>query len=256
MAFIWNEIFRPRPQVKRLHQLQIETQGEGRYLAGRHSRLEELLRIIRIFVEFFRGMRALHRVGPAVTVFGSARFKEDHRYYQLGMNIGSELAQKGYTVMTGGGPGIMEAANRGAKQAGGQSIGCAIILPREQQPNPFLDRVVNFYYFFVRKVMLVKYSYGFIILPGGLGTLDELSEAVTLIQTGKLYDFPVILMGKEYWQGMMDWINEVMIKQGAVTQEELHFVHLTDDPQEALDIIHRTVKGLKISLTPIKSHAD
>ena len=256
MAFIWNQIFRPRPQVKRLHQLQREVQGEGRYLAGRHSRLEELLRIIRIFFEFFRGMRALHRIGPAVTVFGSARFKEDHPYYQLGMNIGAALAKAGYTVMTGGGPGIMEAANRGAKQAQGKSVGCTIILPREQRPNPFLDQVVPFYYFFVRKVMLVKYSYGFIILPGGVGTLDELHEAITLIQTGKLYDFPVILMGKDYWQGMMTWINDVMIKSGAVTQEELHFVHLTDDPKEALEIIDRTVKGLKISLTPIKSDAD
>jgi len=256
MAFIWNQIFKPHPKVKRLHQLQREVQGEGRYLAGRHSRLEELLRIIRIFVEFFRGMRALHKIGPAITVFGSARFKEDHPYYQLGMNIGATLAQAGYTVMTGGGPGIMEAANRGAKNAQGKSVGCTIMLPREQRPNPFLDQVVHFYYFFVRKVMLVKYSYGFIILPGGVGTLDELSEAITLIQTGKLYDFPVILMGKEYWQGMMTWINEVMIKSGAVTTEELHFVHLTDDPKEALEIIDRTVKGLKISLTPIKSDAD
>src|SRR6185436_6522026 len=160
-------------------------------LSGPRARLSELARVIRIAGEFLRGFRRLHFVGPCVTVFGSARFKEDHPYYTLARDIGRRLALAGATVMTGGGPGIMEAANRGAKEAGGYSIGCNIRLPLEQQPNPYLDRWVTFRYFFVRKVLLVKYSYAFVIMPGGFGTLDELFEAVTLIQTRKIESFPV-----------------------------------------------------------------
>jgi uncharacterized protein (TIGR00730 family) len=229
---------------------------EAYLLAGRHSRLREAVRVFRISLEFIRGFRALHWAGPAVTVFGSARFGEDHRYYALGRKVGEALAREGFTVITGGGPGIMEAANRGAKEAGGQSIGCNILLPHEQKPNRFLDKVVTFYYFFVRKVMLIKYSCAFVILPGGLGTLDELSEAATLIQTGKLYDFPIILMGNDYWKGFRDWLEESLIKQGAVDAEDLHFLHFTDDPQETIAIIRNSIEGLNLKLHPIASNID
>src|SRR5262245_21448532 len=169
-----------------------DTWGHGaspevrRFLQGPQARRSELFRAIRIFIEFIRGFRALHFVGPCVTVFGSARFKEDHPYYALGREVGRALARAGFTVMTGGGPGIMEAANRGAKDVGGRSVGCNIELPEEQRPNPYLDRWITFRHFFVRKVMLVKYSYAFVALPGGFGTLDEIFETATLVQTGKI----------------------------------------------------------------------
>lgn len=252
----WKSVFRPQPRIKRLKQLRSEIQGEAQYLAGRNSRTHELFRLIRISYEYLRGMMALHKIGPAITVFGSARFKEGHPYYQMGREVGEVLAKEGFTVITGGGPGIMEAANRGAKDAGGKNVGCNIILPHEQNPNPYLDKVVTFYYFFVRKVMLIKYSYAFVILPGGMGTLDEMSEAITLIQTGKLYDFPVILMGKEYWQGYNQWVQDVLVKNGAVSQSDLSFVHITDDPKEMIRIIRETVGGLGFTLTPLKSTLD
>jgi len=256
MSLLWKPQIYPKPRIKRLQQLEADVRAEAQYLAGRNSRPRELRRVMRIAFEFLRGMMALHRIGPAVTVFGSARFKEGHPYYQLGQAVGAALAREGYTVITGGGPGIMEAANRGAKETGGHSIGCNIRLPHEQSPNKYLDKVVVFYYFFVRKVMLVKYSYAFIILPGGIGTLDEMTEALTLIQTGKLYDFPVILMGTDYWKGYWDWIHGVLVKNGAVNATDLSFVHLTDDPQEAIRIIHKTVQGLGLALTPIRSTVD
>jgi uncharacterized protein (TIGR00730 family) len=252
----WKHLFYPPPRIKRLKDIQSEIQGEAKYLAGRNSKFKELLRVLRISIEYLRGMFALHKVGPAVTVFGSARFREGHPYYQLARKVGATLARQGFTVITGGGPGVMEGANRGAKEAGGQSVGCNIRLPHEQEPNPFLDKAVTLYYFFVRKVMLVKYSYAFVILPGGMGTLDELTEAVTLIQTGKLYDFPVILMGKEYWKGYMDWVQDVLIKNGAVSSTDLSFVHLTDDPEEMIQIIQNTVGGLGLTLTPLRSTLD
>lgn len=246
--------------IKRLKALKTKpkprAQSEAQFLAGRHSKLNEFMRLLRIAMEYIRGFRALHSIGPAITVFGSARFKEDHRYYQLGREIGRVLAREGYTVMTGGGPGIMEAANRGAQEAGGPSVGCNITLPHEQKPNPYLDKVVTFYYFFVRKVMLVKYSYAFVILPGGLGTLDEMTEAVTLIQTGKLYDFPVILVGTEFWQGFYDWVQGTLVKSGAVSQEDLSFVHLTDSPEKMLEIIRTTIQGIGLKLTPIHATVD
>lgn len=229
---------------------------EAYFLSGRHSRLREAIRVIKIAIEFIRGFRALHWTGPAVTVFGSARFPEGHPYYELGRQVGRALANQGFTVITGGGPGIMEAANRGAKEAGGKSIGCNIVLPHEQEPNPFLDQVITFYYFFVRKVMLIKYSHAFIILPGGLGTLDELSEAATLIQTGKLYDFPVILMGNDYWQGFRTWIDSVLVKQGAVSEDDLEFLRLTDNTQEMISIILESIDGLNLKLMPISSSTD
>ena len=164
-------------------------------LQGPHARRHELRQAVRIFSECIRGFRALHFVGPCVTVFGSARFDAAHPYYALGEEVGAKLAEIGVTVMTGGGPGLMEAANRGARRAGGRSIGCNIQLPKEQQPNPYLDRMVEFRYFFVRKLMLLKYSYAFVALPGGFGTLDEIFETLVLIQTGKIKRFPLVLLG-------------------------------------------------------------
>ena len=174
---------------------------EDRYFLERpHSRLKELVILVRAARDFIRGFRGLHFVGPCVTVFGSARFREGHLYYDLGREVGRALAGLGFTVMTGGGPGIMEAANRGAREAGGRSVGCNIIARSRTVPNPYLDRHVTCHYFFVRKVLLFKYSYAFVVLPGGLGTLDELTEALTLIQTGKIHQFPVVLMGSSYWR--------------------------------------------------------
>lgn len=158
--------------------------------------------------------------------------------------------------MTGGGPGLMEAANQGAREAGGPSIGCNIILPHEQSPNAFLDRVVTFYYFFVRKVMLVKYSYAFVFLPGGLGTLDEMAEAMTLIQTGKLYDFPVVLVGKDYWKGLLDWIEGTLVANGTVNREDLSFVHVTDEPAEVITIVQNALQGLDLGIRPLRATVD
>lgn len=256
MEISWKTLFHPQPRIKRLQQLQSNIQAEAQYLAGRNSRIKEVIRLLRIALEFLRGMRALHDVGPAITVFGSARFTENHPYYDLARKVGAALAREGFTIMTGGGPGIMEAANRGAQEVGGSSVGCNIRLPHEQSSNPYLDKVVTFYYFFVRKIMLVKYSYAFIILPGGIGTLDEMMEAITLISTGKLYDFPVILMGTEYWKGYYDWIQGVLVKNGAVNADDLNFVHMTDDPEEAVRIINLTIQGLGIQLAPIRSSIE
>jgi uncharacterized protein (TIGR00730 family) len=232
---VWRKYFFPVPplRIKRLSLLKDET----RFLAGRNSRTKEFFKVLRIAREFIRGFRALHFIGPAVTVFGSARFSEGHPYYTLGVNVGRELAEWGFTVITGGGPGLMEAANRGARENGGYTVGCNIQLPQEQMPNKYLNRVVTFYYFFVRKVMLVKYSYAFVILPGGIGTVDEMTEALTLIQTGRVYDFPVILMGKDYWKGFLDWVNGTLIEEGAMGKEDLLSVHVTDDPSEMSKII-------------------
>ncbi len=229
-----------------------QLRSEARFLSGRHSKIEEFQKLLRIGLEFIRGFRALHRIGPAITVFGSARFKEGNPHYALAQTVGKKLAEAGYAVITGGGPGIMEAANRGAQGAGGLSVGCNIVLPHEQAPNPYLDRVVTFYYFFVRKVMLVKYSSAFIILPGGFGTLDEMTEAITLIQTGKIDNFPVILMGKEYWNGFDQWMREILVRNGAVSIEDFHFIHFTDSPEEALRIISRQAGGEEQEKNPQK----
>jgi uncharacterized protein (TIGR00730 family) len=243
-------------KIKRLDQVRAEIKSEAQFLGGHRGYFHEIVRILKISYEFFRGFRAFHGIGPAITIFGSARFKEGHPTYELSRSIGKLLARDGYTVITGGGPGLMEAANRGAKEAGGASVGCNIVLPHEQGPNAYLDRVITFYYFFVRKVMLVKYSYGFVILPGGLGTLDEMTEAMTLIQTGKLYDFPVILVGKEYWSGFNNFVRDTLVAQGAVSKEDLDFVHVTDDPRETLEIIRKTVHGLGIKLRPLPETVD
>ncbi|MCW5766368.1 MAG: TIGR00730 family Rossman fold protein [Phycisphaeraceae bacterium] len=217
--------------------------AEGTFLEGPRGRGSELWRTIRIGAEFIRGFRALHFVGPCVTVFGSARFKPDHPYYALGREMGRRLATMGFTVMTGGGPGVMEAANRGAKEAGGRSVGCNIELPHEQKPNDYLDRWVEFRYFFVRKVMLVKYSYAFVVLPGGFGTLDELFEAVTLIQTGKIRNFPVVLMGRDYWSPLLDFVRNGLLAAGTISPDDVRLLPLTDSPDEVVSIIERQAVG-------------
>jgi uncharacterized protein (TIGR00730 family) len=207
-------------------------------LEGPHSRLREARLLVKIVFDFLKGFRALHFYGPCVTVFGSARMREGHPYYQLGMELGRGLARLGFTVMTGAGPGLMEAANRGAREAGGRSVGVNIVLPFEQAPNKYCDRIVTSRYFFVRKVLLFKYSYAFVALPGGLGTLDELNEALTLIQTKKILHFPVVLMGATYWRGYLALLED-MVKTGTVSASDLKLFLVTDSLDEALDHIRK-----------------
>jgi len=197
-------------------------------------------RLEHITAEFVRGFDSLYDLGPAVTVFGSARFGEGHRYYDQAVKLGRELAGAGFAVITGGGPGIMEGANRGAREAGGISIGCNIILPHEQKPNPYLDRCIEFHYFFVRKVMLLKYSCAYVIMPGGLGTVDEMFEAATLIQTRKMGPFPVICFGTEFWRDLRELMAD-MVKSGTVAEDELDFLQMTDSPSEAVQLILRAL---------------
>jgi uncharacterized protein (TIGR00730 family) len=214
-----------------------ESPEVARFLEGPQPRSFELVRAVRIFAEFVRGFRRMHFIGPCVTVFGSARFGEDHAYYRIAREIGMRLAQAGFAVMTGGGPGVMEAANRGARDVGGRSIGCNIRLPREQRPNPYLDRWITFRYFFVRKVMLVKYSYAFVALPGGLGTLDEIFETATLIQTRKINDFPLVLVGADYWEPLLTFMRDRLVAQRTIDPEDLDRITVTDSPAEAVDEI-------------------
>ncbi len=223
------------------------------FLATKRSRYAEFRTLVRIVLEYVRGFRALHFIGPAVTVFGSARFDEKTPHYAQARAVGRMLAEEGFVTLTGGGPGVMEGANRGAKEAGGLSVGCTISLPFEYQPNLYLDRRVNFFYFFVRKVMLVKYSYAFIILPGGVGTLDEMMEAITLIQTGKVYDFSVILMGTEYWKGFLDWTRDTMLKEGAIDKEDLDRITVTDDPEVAREVVRKAAQRLRLKLASLKN---
>lgn len=198
--------------------------------------------IFKIMSEFVEGFESLSKIGPCVSVFGSARTKPDNIYYRQAEEIGYLLTQKGYGVITGGGPGIMEAANKGAKRGHGKSVGLNIELPFEQSHNEFIDndKLLNFDYFFVRKVMFIKYAQGFIVLPGGVGTLDELFEAITLIQTGKIGKFPIVLIGSSYWFGIIDWIKEVMLeKESNISSEDLHLFQIVDTPSEAVDIIEK-----------------
>jgi uncharacterized protein (TIGR00730 family) len=199
--------------------------------------MAELARAFRVSRELLKGFRALHFVGPCVTVFGSARFTEEHPYYRMAREVGRQLGRAGFTVMTGGGPGVMEAANRGARDVGAQSVGCNIKLPKEQQPNAYLDKFVEFRYFFVRKMMLVKYSYAFIAPPGGFGTMDEVFETATLIQTGKIQEFPVVLMGREYWAPMLRFLRETMVAAGTIEQIDIDRIMVTDDPEEAVAFV-------------------
>jgi uncharacterized protein (TIGR00730 family) len=194
-------------------------------------------RSLRILSEFVEGFDAMASVGPAVTVFGSARTAPDDPYYALARVIGRRLAETGFAVITGGGPGTMEAANRGCREGGGLSVGCNIELPHEQGMNAYVDLGVEFRYFFARKVMFVKYADGFVILPGGIGTLDELFESLTLIQTGKVRHFPVVLVGRAYWAGLLAWMRDTMLKAGAIAATDLDLFHVTDDPDEVVELI-------------------
>jgi hypothetical protein len=213
---------------------------ERRLLQGPHARRHELRQAVRIFAECVRGFRALHFIGPCVTVFGSARFDETHPYYKLGEEIGARLAEAGLTVMTGGGPGLMEATNRGARSVGGASIGCNIQLPKEQKPNPYLDRMVEFRYFFVRKLMLVKYSYAFVALPGGFGTLDEIFETLVLIQTGKVMSFPLVLLGVDFWEPLVRVLRDRLLAAGTIDPADVDRITLTDSVSETVALIRDT----------------
>lgn len=207
-------------------------------LEGPQSRTRELMMLLRAGRDFIRGFRALHFVGPCVTVFGSARFDEHHRYYAMAREVGGALAGLGFTVMTGGGPGVMEAANRGAREAGGRSVGCNIKLPFEQSHNPYLDRWVTCHYFFVRRVLLLKYSYAFVVMPGGFGTLDELTEALTLLQTRKILQFPVVMMGRDFWAPFLAMMR-MMVEAGTVSASDLDLMLVTDSVADAMAHIEK-----------------
>ncbi|MDO5628377.1 MAG: TIGR00730 family Rossman fold protein [Mobilicoccus sp.] len=194
-------------------------------------------RVLRIQAEFVEGFGTMAEIGPAVSVFGSARTPPEHPTYELGVRVGEELVKAGYTVLTGGGPGAMEAANKGADRAGGTSVGLGIELPFEQGLNDYVHVGVNFRYFFIRKTMFVKYAEGFIVLPGGFGTFDELFEALTLVQTHKVTSFPIVLMGADYWRGLLDWLRDVVAAEGMISPGDLDLIHVTDDPAEAVHIV-------------------
>lgn len=218
-------------------------------LEGPHSRTNEFITLLGVLRDYLRGLRVLHFVGPCVTVFGSARTHESHPHYQQARAIGAAIAKLGFTVMTGGGPGIMEAANRGARDVGGRSVGCNIELPMEQGENPYLDRWVTLRHFSVRKTLLMKYSYAFVVCPGGVGTLDELFEALTLIQTGKLKNFPVVLIGKEYWKEMLAML-EKMARMRTISPQDLDLIYTTDSVEDAAAYIE--AKVIKpFGLTPV-----
>ncbi|MFH2137087.1 MAG: TIGR00730 family Rossman fold protein [Candidatus Omnitrophota bacterium] len=201
---------------------------------------EEPWRIFRILAEFVDGFETLSKIGPAVSIFGSARkMKKDEKYYKTAEKIAYLLSKRGFSIITGGGPGIMEAANKGAKEAGGVSVGLNIQIPTEQKPNRFITKLVEFRYFFCRKVMFVKYASAFIILPGGFGTLDEFFESITLIQTGRSEPFPVILVGKKYWQGLVKWLNTTVLHAGSVQKKDLNIFEMVDTPEEVMRIIEK-----------------
>src|ERR1700747_988300 len=203
------------------------------FLEGPRSRYAEFFTLLRVMRDFLRGFRTLHFVGPCVTVFGSARIQRDDPHYELAMKMGAAIARLGFTVMTGGGPGIMEAANRGAKETGGRSVGCTIELPSEQPANAYLDRCVRLHYFFVRKTLLVKYSYAFVVMPGGAGTLDELFEALTLIQTAQIKNFPIVIIAIDYWRRLIGFI-EQMAQRGKIGSKDLSLIYATDSVDEAI----------------------
>jgi uncharacterized protein (TIGR00730 family) len=203
---------------------------------------EEAWRIFRIMAEFVEGFETLEKIEKAITIWGSARVKEDDIWYKKAVETAKLLAQKGYTIITGGGPGIMEAANKGASEAGAESIGLNIELPEEQKPNPYIKTLISFRYFFTRKVMFVKYTKGFIIFPGGFGTLDEFTEAITLIQTKRIHKFPVILMDDEYWDGLIKWMSDILLKRGYIDKEDLKIFKVVNEPEEAVKIIENFYK--------------
>lgn len=211
-------------------------QKEIQFLEGPQSRWKDFKYVISVAFQFVKGFRALHFVGPCVTVFGSARFKEDHIYYKQARELSGQIALLGFTIMTGGGPGIMEAANRGAKDVGGRSVGCNIVLPHEQNHNPYLDKWVDIKYFFIRKMMLLKYSYAFVVMPGGFGTLDEFFEAITLVQTKKIAMFPIIIFDKEFYQNILEH-NQKMAEAGTISRNDENLYLVTDSIQEAISYI-------------------
>lgn len=209
---------------------------EIQFLEGPQSRLKDVKYALSAFSEFIKGFRALHFVGPCVTFFGSARFKEDHEYYKQTREIAGEIAKLGFTIMTGGGPGIMEAANRGAKDVGGKSVGCNIVLEHEQKPNPYLDKWVNIKYFFVRKTLLIKYSYAFIVMPGGFGTLDEFYEALTLVETKKIRMFPIIICDKDFYKNILEH-SKCMQDYGTISQADANLYLVTNSTHEIVSYI-------------------
>ena len=209
---------------------------EINFLDGPQSRWRDFKYILSVFFEFIKGFRALHFVGPCVTIFGSARFQEEHPYYIQARELSGKIAQMGFTIMTGGGPGIMEAANRGAKDVGGKSVGCNIVLPHEQHPNPYLDKWVDIKYFFIRKVLLLKYSYAFVVMPGGFGTLDEFYEALTLVQTKKIAMFPIIIFDKTFYQNILEH-NKVMYEAGTISINDESLYLVTNSIEETLEYI-------------------
>lgn len=229
-----------------------EIKSEIKFLEGPQSRWEEFKFTVKVLLEFIKGLRALHFVGPCVTVFGSARFKDGHPYYDITEELSGKIAQMGFTIMTGGGPGIMEAANKGAKAVGGRSVGCNIVLPMEQQPNPYLDKWVNIRYFFIRKTLLLKYSYAFVVMPGGFGTLDEYFEALTLIQTQKISSFPIVIFDKIFHKDLIGHI-ENMKTSGTISPADTGLFLFTDSVEEALTYIREnTIK--KFNLQPEKPY--
>jgi uncharacterized protein (TIGR00730 family) len=207
--------------------------SEIKFLEGPQNRWRDFKFAWSVLMQFIKGFRTLHFVGPCVTIFGSARFKEDHPYYKQTEKIAGEIAKLGFTIMTGGGPGIMEAANRGARDVGGRSVGCNIVVPHEQSHNPYLDKWVNIKYFFVRKNLLMKYSYAFVVMPGGFGTLDEYFEALTLIQTNMVSQFPIIIFDREYHKDLMEHI-DLMVDKGTIAEEDLKLCLFTDSIEEAV----------------------
>lgn len=233
------------------------TAEEEIFLEGPHSRGRELFSLFQIVKELLQGFRHLHFIGPCITVFGSARFERNHEYYKMAHDVGGQIARLGFTVMTGGGPGLMEAANRGAMEAGGRSIGCNITLPREQEPNPYLHLWLEFKFFMIRKFMLAKYSYAFVALPGGFGTLDELFATLTLIQTGKMKRYPIVLLGTDYWKNLWALIEKTLVSEKTISEDDVSLLLFTDSVEEAIEFIERQTQhcyGKEIAgrLRPIK----
>ncbi len=225
---------------------------EYSFLSGPRSRFRELYFTLEVLRNFVRGFRRMHFLGPCVTVFGSARTERTDTYYQTAEHIGEALAKMGFTVMTGGGPGIMEAANKGAYQAGGYSVGCNIVLPEEQEPNPYLHKWINIPYFFIRKVLLVKYSYAFVVLPGGFGTMDEFFESLTLVQTQMINEFPVVLFGKEYHKELLEHIETMKVNE-MISEHELDFLFVTDSVEEMIEYLQaNSVKKYGLKKVPFK----
>lgn len=238
-------------EIRRLEIYELETEDRT-LLSGTNSRLRNLLTLLRVGKDLLFAFRALHFAGPCVTIFGSARTKPGSQYFEMARQMGAACARMGFTVMTGGGPGIMQAGNQGAHEIGGRSIGVNIELPFEQDLNPYVHRAITMRYFFTRKVVLVKYSYAFIVMPGGAGTMDEMFETMTLIQTGKLKGFPIILMGRDYWQPLMDFVYR-MAEEGTISPDDPELIFFTDDVEDAVAHLQRHAVrqfGLRRKRTP------